>query len=195
MPKVYYFLLILFFLNTRLSAQSLAIFETKLYSEKIQLCDLLNKYINPHNEFKYYPLGNSFYGVSTYDNNSSIFGYWTFTIRKHSLNQYGFSSLELPINKEWYNKLSRFADSTIKIFTAKYGKPFKETFVKNNVYQKGRKYLSGDVKKAMWLINGQKIKVDFSIDGEHKEYFYSLKIERFKDYYGNIKLPKWWDGY
>jgi hypothetical protein len=46
----------------------------------------------------------------------------------------------------------------------------------------------------MWLIDGQKLKVDFSIDGEHGQYFYLLRIQRFKDYYGNLKLPPWWDG-
>ncbi|MVN23411.1 hypothetical protein [Mucilaginibacter arboris] len=182
-------------MNINVSGQSLALFDTKLYSEKITFCDLLNKYVNMQKEFKYYTFGSSFYGVSSYDNDSNIFGNWSFVVRRDSLNQYGFSSLELPITAEWYRKLSYFADSTIKIFTVKFGKPLKETFVKTNVYQKGKKYFPSAVRKAMWLIDGQKLKVDFSIEGEHNEYFYLLKVERFKYYYGNTKLPKWWDGY
>lgn len=188
-------LLVLFCFNIKVSGQSLALFETKLYSEKITFCDLISKYVNMKNEFKYFTFDNSFYGVSSFDNNSKVFGNWNFVVRRDSLNQYGFSSLELPITTEWYHKLSNLADSTIKVFTIKFGKPVKETFVKKNVYQKGKKYFPGDIRKAMWLINGQKLKVDLSIEGEHNEYFYSINIETFKDYYGNLKLPMWWDGY
>lgn len=71
-------------------------------------------------------------------------------------------------------------DSAIKVFTVKYGVPIKDTVVRKNFYQKGRKYFPGDIKKAMWLVGGQKLKVDFSIGGEHGQYSYQLRIQDSK---------------
>ncbi len=83
------------------------------------------------------------------------------------------------------------ADSAINLFAKKYGAPIKDTVVENNFYQKDKKYRSNDIRKAIWSIDGQKLKVDFFIDGEHGQYTYLLIIKRFKDYYGNSKLPPW----
>jgi len=177
------------------AGQSLASFNTKLYAENMTLCDLLNKYLDKRQEFKFASFDTSFFSVSSYDNNSTVFGHWTYVVRNDSLNQLEFSSLALPINAEWFNKLSRLADSAIHVFTEKYGKPVKDTTIKRNFFQKGKKYIAGDIQKAMWLIDGQKLKVVFSIDGEHGQYSYLLRIQRFKDFYGNMKLPPWWDGY
>jgi hypothetical protein len=175
--------------------QSLALFETKLYAEKVTLCDLLNKYVNKRQDFKFNSFDTSFFSISSYDNSSTIFGYWTYAIRNDSLNQLGFSSLELPITAEWFGKLSKLADSVINVFTIKYGKPDRDTIVKKNFFQKGKRNSTGDIRKAIWLIDGQKLKVDFSMDGEHGQFSYLLRIQRLKDYYGNMKLPPWWDGY
>jgi hypothetical protein len=155
----------------------------------------LTKYVDKRQEFKFIPYDTSFFSISSYDNNSTIFGLWTYVVRNDSLNQLGFSSLSLPINGEWFDKLSKFADSAIQVFTKKYGEPIKDTVVKTNFFQAGRKYKGGDIRKAMWLIDGQKLKVNFSIEGEHGQHSYVLRMERFKDYYGNMKLEPWWDGY
>jgi hypothetical protein len=177
------------------SAQSPALLDTQLYAEKVTLCDLLDNYVNKRQEFKVVCFDTSFFSISSYDNNASIFGHWTYVVRNDSLSQLGFSSLALPITDGWFQKLSRLADSAIDAFTAKYGKPDRDTIVKKNFFQKGNKNAVGDIRKAMWVIDGQKLKVDFSIDGEHGQYSYLLRIQRFKDYYGNMKLPPWWDGY
>ena len=195
MPKISIVLITLLCFTVYVPGQKLSFFDTKLYSEKISLCDLLSKYVDKEREFKYTRFDSSFFSVSSYDNTSEIFGQWNYVVRHDSLNQYGFVSVELPMTAEWYNKLYKLTDSTIKLFTAKYGQPLKDTLVKVNLYQKGRKFHSGSILKAMWLIDGQKLKVDFSIVGEHNEYAYRFHIYRFKDYYGNIKLPPWWDGY
>lgn len=182
-------------LTIKVSGQSLTLFDTRLNSKKITLCDLLNNYVDIKKEFKFTPFDSVFFSISSYDNNSAIFGYWSYVIRQDSLNQYGFSSLALPINLEWFKKISHLADSAINLFSKKYGAPIKDTVDKNNFYQKDKKYHSGEIRKAFWLINGQKLKVDFSIDGEHGQYSYIIRIQRFEDYYGNSKLPPWWDGY
>ena len=187
--------LLLSVLTSKTSGQSLSLFDTKLNSEKITLCDLLTKYVDTKKEFKFTPFDTDFFSISSYTNNSTIFGYWSYVIRHDSLNQYGFSSLTLPINSEWFKKLNQLADSVINLFTIKYGTPIKDTVAKNNFYRKDKKYRSGDIRKAMWLIDGQKLKVDFFISGEHEQYSYLLRILRFKDYYGNSKIPPWWDGY
>jgi len=158
-------------LTIKVSGQSLSLFDTKLNSEKITLCDLVTKYVDTREEFKFTPFDTAFFSISCYDNNSAIFGHWSYVIRHDSLNQYSFSSLELPINSEWFKKLLQLADSTINLFSTKYGTPIKDTVARNNFYQKGKKVRSGEIRKAMWLIDGQKLKVDFSIDGEHEQFY------------------------
>jgi len=195
MPKTPIALITLFCLTLHVFGQKLSHFDTKLYSEKITLCDLIGKYVDTKEDFKYVPFDSSFFSVSYYNNVSEIFGSWSYVVRHDSLNQYGFSSTQLPITSEWYHKLFKLTDSTIKLFTDKYGQPAKDTLVKVNLYKKGAKFRTGTIRKAMWLIDGQKLKVDFSIVGEHNQYSYRLHIQRFKDYYGNMNLPPWWDGY
>src|SRR4030095_4865 len=150
MPKISIILISLVCLTVHTSGQKLSFFDTKLYSEKITLCDLLSKYVDAKGEFKYNRFDSSFFSVSSYDNISDVFGYWSYVVRHDSLNQYGFSSAELPMTSEWYNKLYKLADSIIKIFTEKYGQPLKDTLVKVNLYQKGGKFHSDEIRKAMW---------------------------------------------
>jgi hypothetical protein len=159
------------------------------------MCDFISKFIEQDRSFKYFYLDTSFFSISSYDNRGKIFGNWSFVSRHDSLDQIGFSSLDLPITPEWYNELYNQTDSLIKLFTAKYGQPAKSSTNEKNFYQKDKKYLPGHIIKAMWLMEGQKLKVEFIIDGEHKDFHYSLRLLRFKDYYGNVKLPPWWDGY
>ncbi len=175
--------------------QSLSIFETKLYNEKLTICDLINNYVDKQKDFNYKSFDTAFYCISVYDNRNEIFGNWSFVVRNDSLNQIGFTSLDLPINSEWFDNLYSKTDTIIKLFTGYFGQPLKQTRNEKNFFKKGEKYLPGDILKAMWDIDGQKIKVEYIIDGEHNDFHYSLRILRFKDYYGNIKLPEWWDGY
>ena len=175
--------------------QTLDIFDTKLYNEKVSLCDILEKHIDKKNKFEYYPFDSSFFSVTSYNNRSIIFGNWSFVVRHDSLNQIGFTSLDLPITSEWFSKLSNFTDSAIKLFTLKYGDPAKQIFYKANIYKEGKKFVPGEIRKALWILNDQKLIISFSIEGEHQKYYYSVKILRFKDYYGNMLLEKEWDGF
>ena len=187
--------LVLLLFASYASAQSLDVFNTKLHAERITLCDLVNKHAAAKQDFNVGFYDSSFYFLSSYDNHSPIFGNWTFTIRHDSLNQYGFSSLPLPITAEWYNTLYAFADSAIHVFATRYGKPARDTTVIKNRFANIAKHSPGDIRKAMWIIDGQKLKVEFDIGGEHDRYYYSLRIQRFQDYFGNQILPPWWNGY
>lgn len=182
-------------LTTQSFGQSLKLFETKLYEEKYTLCDLLTKYVGKNRDFKLYHFDSSFYSVSFYEEKYSKWGGWSFVLRNDSINQYNYSTDSAPINSEWFSKLHKLADSAIHVFTIKFGKPAKYSINKNNFYKRDKKYLPGAILKAMWVIDGQKLKVDFAIDGEHDDNSYSLRIDRFKDYYGNVLLPSWWDGF
>lgn len=174
--------------------QTFDVFDTKLYSEKLTMCDLISKFIDESSDFKYTYYDTSFFSISSDNHKGKIFGTWSFVLRGDSLDQIDFSSLDLAITQEWYNLLYKQADSLIKLFTIKYGPPLKSTTNQKNFYQNGKKYLPGDIIKAIWLINGQKLKVEFTIEGEHKNYYFMLRISKFKDYYGNHKVPLWWGG-
>ncbi|QCR22444.1 hypothetical protein [Pontibacter sp. SGAir0037] len=175
--------------------QTISVFDTKLYSEKVDLCDITSKFIDLGKEFKYYPFGSDFFSVSAYDNSSDIYGHWSFVVRQDSLNQIGFTSLEYPITAENYDRLYRQADKLIKQYTSQYGQPVKSNFIKKEGFENNKSYNPNGIHKAMWLIDGQKLKVEFGVDGEHGEFHYSLSILRFKDYFSNMKLPPHWDGY
>ena len=135
------------------------------------------------------------YFVSSYANYSDVFGHWRFVVRHDSLNQYGFSSLDLPITADSYDKLKVLTDSATCLFTKKFGPSAKTSATRMSGYSKGNKPIPRAGQKAMWLINGQKLTVNFSIIGEHGGSLYRLKIWRYKDHYENIKLPPWWDGF
>jgi hypothetical protein len=187
-------LLLCLLVATRSYSQTADIFNTKLYSEKIDKCELIDRYVG-EKSFKYFHFDSAFFSISYYDNRGEILGNWGFVSRADSLDQISFSSLELPITQEWYNKLHKRADSLIAVFKTKYGEPAITTVNEKNYYGVNKKVIPGTIVKAMWLIDGQKLKVAFEIDGEHNQFHYLLSVRRFKDYYGNEKLPSWWDGY
>lgn len=174
--------------------QTVDIFDVKLYSERLDRCQLIDRYVGERT-FKYFQFDTTFFGVSYYDNAGEISGNWSFVSREDSLDQISFSSLELPIKQGWYNKLHRRADSLISIFKTKYGEPQMATVNEKDSHGVNKKNVPGVIMKAMWLIDGQKLKVAFEIDGEHNQFHYLLSIVRFRNFYGNQKLPPWWDGY
>lgn len=188
-------LIIYLFLTNISVGQTIDVFDTSLYAEKLSFCELTHRYVNMGKDFKYVLLDTSFYAITSYGQTTDISGNWTFAARQDSLIQIGFTSLNLPITSDWFNKLYSRADSLIKYFNIKHGKPFKTDLNQKNFFLEGKKYSSSNIVKAMWLIDGQKLKVEFIIDGEHNDFHYSLRISKFKDYYGSVKLPPWWDGY
>lgn len=186
-----------FFTARAVKSQSLSFFDTKLKQEKLSLCDVVTKYVDLKDQrFQYEPyFGPSMYFISVNDHRLKIPGYWGFAIRNDSLNQYSFTSIDGPITAEWFNKLHPFADSTIKYFTSKFGKPVRDTSSKKNFFVTGKKFTPGVITKAMWILDGDKLKIDLSIVGEHDDFSYQLSIHRFRDYYGNMELRPWWSGY
>lgn len=188
------FLPLLAFVATQSYSQTTTIFDTELHSEKIDKCEFIKKYVG-EKSFGYFQFDSNLFSVSYYDNKDEIFGNWAFVSREDSLDQISFTSLGLPITQDWYNKLRKRADSLISLFKAKYGEPTKITVNERNFYHVNQKVIAGTVVKAMWLIHGQKLKVALEIDGEHNEFHYLLSIKRFRDYYGDQRLPSWWDGY
>ncbi|GAB3659825.1 hypothetical protein GCM10027594_30460 [Hymenobacter agri] len=180
-------------LATPAAGQSLALFKTPL-GGKLPLCAVLEKYVDRRQEFTYKPLGDLQF-ISSYANQSDVFGHWRFVVRHDSLNQYGFSSLELPITAGSYSKLKVLTDSAIILFTKQFGNPAKVSQGPPTGYVARQRPTPGVLRKAMWLIDGQKLTVNFSVVGEHGEYAYQLKIWRYQDFYENTKLPPWWDGF
>ncbi len=196
--KIFKFLILLYafiFCSLNGNAQTFSILYNKLKTENLSQCYAIEKYIHKGFDFDCDYNEKDFYRIRYFDNNNDPYGHWDYFIRKDSLVQVGFSSLELPIKEEWFNLLYKKADSLINAFTVEYGKPIKSTLKKENFYQKGKKQLSCDIIKALWLIDGEKLKVDFSIDGEHNQFHYAFSAIRFKDYFNWSELPAWWDGY
>lgn len=175
--------------------QNLSQFDTKLKTERLTLCEALTKYADVSKGFKYTTRGKSIYSILKEEESYPLYGNWTYTLINDSLYEYSYATIELPLTEEWYNKLYPRVDSTIKYFTQKYGKPIRDTLIKNKVNQKTKKTDNSFQQISMWIINGQKIKVFFGIVGEHNEYSYVFSIHRFQDYYYEFALPSWWDGF
>lgn len=190
------FILLFFILLVRLTyGQTIEVFDYKLYSEKLTLCELISKFVDPNKNFEYTHFDSSFYSIKSYNNKSNIFGDWTFISRNDSINQICWTSIELPITEEWFKILYGQADSLINTFTIKHGQPIKFRKKEKKFYKPNHKLFPTEIMSATWIIDEQKLKVDFIVPGEHKDFYYMIRIQKFKDYYGNSKLNPGWDGY
>ena len=173
------------------NSQSLRIFDTSVNVHRIDFCEFVqNKFSSAliGVDFTYYKFTSrtEFYGIKYNGQWNGLAGNWYFVIRFDTLNQFGFSLIDKEVNKYNYLRLYNAADSAINYFTAKYGSPIKEDSAKHNDFRM-------NVRKALWLINGQKLLVRFFYDHEYSEF--SFKIERFEDYDGDFELTEEIDGY
>lgn len=172
-------------------AQSLKLLDTAVNLHRIDFCELVKRYIDtPYRQtaFTHYLFqSHKFYGIKFKRNWNDLLGEWGFVMKNDTLNQYGFSSRVKEISYDNYIKYFKTADSAITYFTDKYGLPARDTSVNN------LKNIRLGVRKAMWLINGQKLLVRFVYDHEFEEYIF--EISRYEDYYGDFELPPEFDGY
>jgi hypothetical protein len=176
-------------------AQSIDKFDLVLGAGKYSMTHFIKTYADTTDDFKLIYLRKpEMYSVCYYGKLEDVFGQWSYTCRNDTLNQYGFVA-NYGITQEIYTKLQKATTTIIKDLTIKYGQPLKAATNSAYKFSKNAKLFPTNIKKAMWQINGQKLLVTFSVEGEHSEYTYSLRVSRFKDYRGNMKLPDYWDGY
>ena len=162
----------------------------------------MDKYeINDNSDFQFIQIGERLHSiVVTYDykifiNKSFVLLRDTVDSSQFQLNQIGISSYELFVSEANFIKLRDESNKIINQFKIKYGEPTKYVNNKDRYFDQINSEISGDIIAATWVSNDIKLKVTFSKDGEHGEYRYQLCIHKFQDYFGNVKLPEWWDGY
>lgn len=137
-----------------------------------------------------------FYSITYKDSLNKLPVTWAFVSRNDTLNQYGLFFEEYPVTPESFRLLYPVADSLMKIFQSRFGDPVKSVNNGGKFHAVGNSpFFQSDILKAMWMVDGQKITINFSINGEHPPFHYELKVSRFRNYYGNVELPPWWDGY
>jgi len=195
--KINMLLLLGIFMTSQGKSQSLKLFDTAVNTHRVALCDLVQCYIDTSGiggvtEFTHYVYDwqKSFYVINFKGSLGELRGLWYFVMRRDTLNQYGFGAEETKPTPYNYTQYYKAADSVISYFTVKYGTPIRDTALYNLKNIRPGWY---EIRKAMWVINGQKLVVEFKYD--HKDKKYMFDISRFKDYHGNFELPPWWDGY
>lgn len=197
-------LIVLVFACYNLTAQTSNQFRVKLNQENFTLCEAIDSLITKDRDFKYYSYktekgGVDFYSISKFENISELCGNWTYVIRNKKINQFSFVSNDYEISRENFDKLNQKTIELIDGFRKEYGIPINDDIYSQYDFdEKNPPTQIRIIKKAMWYLKGERLKIDFSIvctDEVNKVFSYSLKIIKFKDYMGSQKIPKWWDGY
>jgi len=183
-------------------SQDFAFLEYPLYAEKVTLIQAIEKYgVNDYNDFEFIRIGKRIHSlVWKYDHkifktNSYVLLRDTINSNQFSLNQIGLSSNELLVNEKNFKKLLDETNKIRKQFEEKYGKPTKDVNNKERYFDQSKMETVGDIIATTWESNNVKLKITFMKGGEHGRYRYHLRIHKFQDYLGNMKLPEWWDGY
>lgn len=190
------------FISINASSQDFDFFEYPLNSNKITLAEAIEKYVNNDKiDFKYIKIGKRLHSlVVNYDhkiftNNSYVLIRDTINSNQFSLNQIGLSSREFYIKEENFIKLLDETNKLIHQFEKKYGKPTNYVNNEDRYFGQKNEKISGDIITSTWVFKDTKLKISFIKGGDHGHFRYQLRINKFQDYLGNIKLPKWWDGY
>jgi hypothetical protein len=91
-----------------------------------------------------------------------------------------FTIMDLPVDKKWYKSLHKQALEQLEMFTNKYGKP--ALYNKSKLLGAKRKNADGaaELLKAEWLVNEQKIKVEFLHFNNENNPRYSLRIQHIE---------------
>ena len=173
--------------------QSSDIFNIKLYAERLTQSELVSKYLSKVDNYEYYKFDTAFYSLSFKGIYANIPGKYSLAMKNDSLCQIYFASY-FPISEHWLKSLHKQTDSLIAVFTNIFGQPSKSIDNFQN-YSTSKEKSSNTICKSMWAINGEKLKIEFSIEEEHGKSAYLVRIVKFKDYYGNTKLTQTWDGY
>jgi hypothetical protein len=113
----------------------------------------------------------------------------------HQLNQIDLSTFRFGITEQNFQKLKLKTEELIEHFTSKFGEPTKSVINEDNFWSETFQKGFDTIIMAVWDKDEIKFQIDFTITGEHKLYKYQIRIHKFKDYWGNMKLPPWWNGY
>ena len=190
------------FTSINASSQDFDFFDYPLNSDKITLCQAIEKYgINDNNDFRFVRIGKRLHSlVVKYDhkifaNNSFVLIRDTINSNEFKLNQVALSSKEFQINEKNFKKLLDETNRIINQFEKKYGKPTKSINNKDRYFGQKNEEIVDEIIATTWDSNNIKLKITFYKGGEHGHYHYYLDVSTFEDYFGNMKLPEWWNGY
>ena len=202
MKKLILISILSLFTIKKASSQDFTVFEHPLNSNKITLYQAIEKYVNSdEKDFKFIKIGKRLHSLvlkydhKTFKNTSFVLIKDTINSNQFSLNQVGISSKEFHVNKENFKKLLNETNRIIKQFEDKHGEPTKSINNKERYFDENNAKITGDIIATTWVSNNVKLKITFSKEGGHGHYRYLLTISKFQDYLGNMKLPKWWNGY
>lgn len=181
--------------------QDLSCFDFPLYTEKVTLCEAIEKYGNNsigEEDFKFVKIGKRMHSIvlkyenGVFENKAFALLRDTISSSEFSLNQIGLSSKEYQLKEKNFNLLLKETNRLLDLLEEKYGPPTKLENLKDRYYGQENDHVPGKIIKATWDKNNIKLQIKFAKDGPYNHYFYSLKIRKFKDYIGNMKLPEGW---
>jgi len=193
------FLSFIILINVR--SQDLTFFDIPLNSGKVTLCEAIEKYGtngNGNDDFKYGKIGKRMHSLvfkyehKIFKNNAFVLFRDSINFSEFSLNQIGLSSREYLITEKNFNKLLKETNKVLKQLEDKYGSPSKIENLTDRYYGEENDKIPGKIIKATWETNNVKLQIEFAKDGPPGHHFYSLKIHKFQDYIGNMKIPKGW---
>ncbi len=198
---IFIFIATIFSLNHAVS-QDFTFFDFSLNKEKLTLCQAMEKYgINDKDAFHYIQIGQRLHSlVVQYDhkifsNHSYVLLRDTVDTSQFWLNQIGLSSKMFSVTNTHFKRILDETHQLINQFKLKYGEPTKYVDNEDRYFGQKNEGIAGDIVAITWDCNNVKLKITFAKEGEHGVYHYHLRVDKFQDYLGNMKLPKWWNGY
>ena len=200
--RIKYLSIFIMFFTISSSAQELEIFNHELYEKSMTLCEALEEF-KLTEDFKFVGIGKNLNSLVV-EVDDHIFKSKSFVLIKdtlnnqiYQLNQIGTRSNRLPISERNFLKLKLKIEELIKHYKSKLGEPTKTEINEYNFWKEAFQKSSDKIIMAVWDKNEVKFKLEFTITGDekHHPFAYELRISKFKDYYGNMELPPWWNGY
>jgi hypothetical protein len=197
-PSIFFFILV-FFANYNIKSQDFTIFDHPL-NARFSLCESIGNY-NFSDNFRFVKIGKNLHSLIS-DEEAKVILNMAITLMKDSmdtdsylLNQISMSSKDYKINEENFKKLYDETEIIIDQFVAKYGNPTK--LVKNETlfFGEDSEFLGGSILAATWLDGKTKLQVLFSKDVDFRINLYAIRIFKFQDYLGNMKVPNGFKGY
>lgn len=194
-----FFFILVFFANHNIKSQDFTIFDHHL-NTRLSLCESLENF-NFSDNFRFVNIGKNLYSLIS-DEEGKVILNKAITLMKDSigtddylLNQISMSSKDYKISEENFKNLYNETEKIIDQFVAKYGKPTK--LIKNETLFFGKydKNSGGNILAATWLDGKTKLQVRFSKDVEFRLELYTIRINKFQDYLGNMKVPDGFEGY
>jgi hypothetical protein len=197
-PSIFFFILV-FFANYNVKSQDFTIFDHPL-NARLSLCESIENY-NFSDNFRFVKIGKNLYSLISNEEGKVILNK-AITLMKDSmdtdsylLNQISMSSKDYKINEENFKKLYDETEIIIDQFVANYGNPTK--LVKNETFFFGEdnEFLGGSILAATWIDGKTKLQVLFSKDVDFRINLYAIRIFKFQDYLGNMKVPDDFEGF